>query len=95
MAAASALIAERGFWGLSMQDVADRCGLTVPGVLRHFGSKAGLLIEVLAHRDVEDARSLRAQLGVGEEELPDEWSMRRSRRGRSAGAVRGHYAAQR
>ncbi|WP_328914036.1 MULTISPECIES: TetR/AcrR family transcriptional regulator [unclassified Streptomyces] len=74
MAAASALIAERGFWGLSMQDVADRCGLTVPGVLRHFGSKAGLLIEVLAHRDVEDARSLRAQLGVGEEELPDEWS---------------------
>ena len=70
----SSLIAERGFWGLSMQDVADRCGLTVPGVLRHVGSKAGLLIAVLAHRDVEDARSLRAQLGVGEDEVPDEWS---------------------
>jgi AcrR family transcriptional regulator len=70
----SALIADRGFWGLSMQDVADRCGLTVPGVLRHVSSKAGLLIAVLEHRDVEDARSLRAQLGVGADEVPDEWS---------------------
>ncbi len=70
----SVLIAERGFWGMSMQDVADRCGLTVPGVLRHVGSKAGLLIAVLEHRDIEDARSLRAQLGVGADEVPDEWS---------------------
>ncbi|MGY6022289.1 TetR/AcrR family transcriptional regulator [Streptomyces spinosirectus] len=70
----SALIADRGFWGLSMQDVADRCGLTVPGVLRHVGSKTGLLVAVLEHRDVEDARSLRAHLGVGEDEVPDEWS---------------------
>jgi AcrR family transcriptional regulator len=74
MEIASGLIAERGFWGMSMQDVADRCGLTVPGVLRHFNSKVGLLVEVLAHRDVEDARSLRARLGVGEESVPDEWS---------------------
>lgn len=57
-----------------MQDVADRCGLTVPGVLRHVGSKTGLLIAVLEHRDIEDARSLRAQLDVGEDEVPDEWS---------------------
>jgi AcrR family transcriptional regulator len=72
--ASSVLIAERGFWGLSMQDVADRCGLTVPGVLRHVGSKVGLLVAVLEHRDVEDARSLREQLGVGEDAVPDEWS---------------------
>ena len=71
----SAVIAERGFWGLSMQDVADRCGLTVPGVLRHVSSKTGLLIAVLEHRDVEDARSLRVQLGVGAHEVPDEWSV--------------------
>ncbi|MBM9506212.1 TetR/AcrR family transcriptional regulator [Actinacidiphila acididurans] len=70
----SRLIAERGFWGMSMQDVADRCGLTVPGVLRHFGSKTGLLTAVLAHRDLEDARSLRAHLGVSEDQVPDEWS---------------------
>ena len=58
------LIAERGFWGLSMQDVADGCGLTVPGLLHHFGSKDGLLIGVLDHRDEEDARSLAEELGV-------------------------------
>jgi AcrR family transcriptional regulator len=57
------LIAERGFWGLSMQDVADGCGLTVPGLLHHIGSKDGLLIAVLEHRDAEDARSLAADLG--------------------------------
>lgn len=73
-AVSAALIAECGYWGLSMQDVADRCGLTVPGVLRHVGSKSGLLIAVLAHRDLQDARSLREQLGVGEDEVPDEWS---------------------
>jgi AcrR family transcriptional regulator len=58
IAAATALVAERGFWGLSMQDVADECGLTVPGLLHHVGSKDGLLIAVLEHRDAEDARSV-------------------------------------
>ena len=58
------LIAERGFWGLSMQDVADGCGLTVPGLLHHVGSKDGLLVAVLEHRDAEDGRSLAAELGV-------------------------------
>lgn len=74
MEATCALIAERGFWGLSMQDVADRCGLTVPGLLHHVGSKPALLIAVLQHRDVEDSRSLRARLGVDEQHMPDEWS---------------------
>ncbi|WP_426505115.1 TetR family transcriptional regulator [Dactylosporangium sp. McL0621] len=58
IAAATALVAERGFWGLSMQDVADECGLTVPGLLHHVGSKDGLLVAVLEHRDAEDARSV-------------------------------------
>ena len=75
--AATGLIAERGYWGVSMQDIADRCGLTVPGVLRHVGSKVGLLIAVLEHRDVEDARSLRARLGTGEDEVPEDWAVSR------------------
>jgi AcrR family transcriptional regulator len=70
MEATSRLIAERGFWGLSMQDVADSCGLTVPGLLHHVGSKDGLLIAVLEHRDAQDARALTAQLGLGAGELP-------------------------
>ncbi|MEV4136275.1 helix-turn-helix domain-containing protein [Dactylosporangium sp. NPDC049742] len=56
--AATRLVAERGFWGLSMQDVATACGLTVPGLLHHVGSKDGLLIAILEHRDAEDARAL-------------------------------------
>ena len=68
------LIAERGFWGLSMQDVADRCGLTVPGLLHYVGSKTGLLVAVLEHRDVDDAKSLRSRLAVGVQEVPDDWS---------------------
>lgn len=58
------LIAERGFWGLSMQDVADGCTLTVPGLLHHVGSKDNLLIAVLEHRDEMDARTLAGELGL-------------------------------
>ncbi len=62
--AATAIIAERGYWGLSMQDVADSCGLTVNGVLHHVGSKDGLLVAVLEHRDQADVHALTAILGV-------------------------------
>ncbi|WP_045748431.1 TetR/AcrR family transcriptional regulator [Actinoplanes rectilineatus] len=58
------LIAERGFWGLSMQDVADGCGLTVPGLLHHMGSKDSLLVAVLEYRDEQDQRSLLSRLGA-------------------------------
>ena len=71
---ATRLIADRGFWGVSMQDIADGCGLTVPGLLRHVESKVGLLIAVLEHRDIEDARSLRSHLGASEDEVPLDWS---------------------
>ncbi|MFI1987823.1 TetR/AcrR family transcriptional regulator [Actinoplanes sp. NPDC020271] len=64
------LIAERGFWGLSMQDVADGCGLTVPGLLHHVGSKDNLLVAVLELRDEEDHRALAEQLGRPVAELP-------------------------
>src|SRR5580692_112956 len=75
--AATSVIADRGFWGVSMQDIADRCGLTVPGLLRHMESKVGLLVAVLEHRDVEDARSLRVHLGASEDEVPEDWGASR------------------
>jgi len=75
--AATSVIADRGFWGVSMQDIADRCGLTVPGLLRHMESKVGLLVAVLEHRDVEDARSLRVHLGASEDEVPEDWGTSR------------------
>jgi len=61
----TSIIAERGYWGLSLQDVADSCALTVNGVLHHFGSKDGLLVAVLDHRDRVDAIVLSEILGIG------------------------------
>lgn len=69
--AATRLVAERGFWGLSMQDVAAACGLTVPGLLHHVGSKDGLLIAILEHRDAEDARALTELLDGTAPTLPE------------------------
>ena len=63
--AATTLIAERGYWGLSLQDVADACGITLPGVLHHFGSKDGLLVAVLEHRDRLDTAALVEHLEAG------------------------------
>ncbi len=72
VAAAGALVAERGFWGMSVQDVADACGLTVAGLLHHVGSKDGLLLAVLAHRDEADSRALMGELGLDVDQDPAE-----------------------
>jgi AcrR family transcriptional regulator len=64
LAAATALISERGYWGLSLNDVATACGLTLPGLLHHFGSKSALLVAVLDHRDELDIQALSQGLGL-------------------------------
>jgi AcrR family transcriptional regulator len=51
---ATRLVAERGFNGLSLQAVADACGMSVPGLLHYVGTKDGLLVAVLTHRDEVD-----------------------------------------
>lgn len=62
--AATSLISARGYWGLSLQDVADTTGLTVNGVLHHVHSKDGLLLEVLNHRDAQDIQAIADLLEV-------------------------------
>lgn len=49
--AAMATFGARGYHHGSLAEVADRVGMTHVGVLHHFGSKDGLLLEVLAYRD--------------------------------------------
>ncbi|MFE6822229.1 TetR/AcrR family transcriptional regulator [Streptomyces sp. NPDC057690] len=90
------LIAERGFWGLSMQDVADGCGLTVQGLLHHVGSKDGLLVAVLEHCETEDALRLAAQFDGGD---PTGGSAGRTPQGvadlrQACAAIARHNAAQ-
>ncbi len=72
--ATTRLIGERGFWALSMQDVADACGLTVPGLLHHVGTKDRLLLAVLDHRDSEDFLALAQELGLDADEVWGRWS---------------------
>ncbi|MCH9276254.1 TetR/AcrR family transcriptional regulator [Bifidobacterium amazonense] len=49
LAAAIRLISERGYNGISIQDVADEVGVTKQGVLRYIGSKDNLL--AMVYRD--------------------------------------------
>lgn len=52
---ASFLIGERGYYGFGLRELGQRCGLGNAGLLHHFGSKEGLLIALLAYRDMRDS----------------------------------------
>lgn len=58
------LIAEKGYWGFSMQDAADGCSMSVPGLLHHVGSKEKLLAAVLEHREMQDGIAFFDQLAA-------------------------------
>ncbi|MGC4174986.1 TetR/AcrR family transcriptional regulator [Demequina sp.] len=55
LATATAMFGESGYRGASLRDIAARCGLTHPGLLYHFPTKAGLLEAVLMRRDQDDS----------------------------------------
>ncbi|SFD40325.1 TetR/AcrR family transcriptional regulator [Streptomyces aidingensis] len=75
--AATRIVGQRGYYGFSMQDVADACSMTVAGVLHHVGTKDGLLIALLQERD---RRDLAAVTGDGSRAgLPGELSLARFR----------------
>jgi AcrR family transcriptional regulator len=55
---ATRIIGQRGYYGFSMQELADSCGLTVAGLLHHVGSKEALLVSLLQARDLRDRDAL-------------------------------------
>ena len=55
---ATRIIGQRGYYGFSMQELADSCGLTVAGLLHHVGSKEDLLVALLQARDQRDRDAL-------------------------------------
>lgn len=65
LAAAVELFGEVGYRGTSLRDIAQRVGITHPGLLYHFNSKQELLSAVLARRDEtnDDAFALLDQPG--------------------------------
>ncbi|MEV6557290.1 TetR/AcrR family transcriptional regulator [Nocardia sp. NPDC051756] len=60
LAAAREVIAERGYRGVSLGAVAERVGITQPGLLHYFPSKEHLLVAVLEDRDRWDTAAFLA-----------------------------------
>ncbi|WP_460798646.1 TetR/AcrR family transcriptional regulator [Microbacterium sp. GXF0217] len=50
--AALQILSTQGYSGTTLHDIAAEVGLTRPGLLHHFGSRDGLLVEILRRRDV-------------------------------------------
>lgn len=49
--AATQVVAERGYYGMTIQEVADRVGISQAGLLKYVKNKNGLLTLVLRHYD--------------------------------------------
>jgi AcrR family transcriptional regulator len=61
---ATRLIGLQGYNGLTVHDLARRCGLTNGGLLYYFGSKEQLLVAILEERDRHEAAIIHADLEV-------------------------------
>lgn len=57
--AAASLFATKGFRGTSLASIAEAAGLSQPGLIHHFPSKADVLVAVLAERDRQDEARFR------------------------------------
>lgn len=55
---AVSIIGEVGYYGFSIKDIAEKCDLTVAGVLYHFGSKESILHAVLRSREEQDSSAV-------------------------------------
>lgn len=60
---AVAMFGETGYHGASLRDLAQRCGISLAGLLHHVGDKQSLLLAVLAHRDEVDTADLGSATG--------------------------------
>ena len=62
------IIGERGYYGFTVQQIAEECGLTNGGLLYHFGSKEQLLLAVLQERDRREIAMVRSVAGPAAQE---------------------------
>lgn len=56
--AASEVFGEKGTSNATLEEIAERVGMTRAGLLHHFGSKRKLLLEVIRFRDMHDLEGL-------------------------------------
>lgn len=62
--AALRIMAEHGADATTLQLIADEVGRSKAGLLHHFGSREGLLLEIVRHRDAVDGERFRPRDGV-------------------------------
>jgi AcrR family transcriptional regulator len=62
LAEATRAFGRGGFDGVTVQEIADACGISRQGLLHHFGSKEGLLLALLRQRDGADEELFRRTL---------------------------------
>lgn len=77
VAVAEEIFAERGYLAASMDEIAERCGVSKPMIYEYFGSKEGLLIACIRQARTELVNSI-SQSVVGAEEAED--ALRRAAR---------------
>lgn len=56
--AAIRIVGERGYFGFTIQELAQRCGLSNAGLLYHFGSKDRILLEMLQEAERREAQAM-------------------------------------
>jgi AcrR family transcriptional regulator len=59
LAVASDMFAEHGYRGASLALIAERVGMSTPGLLHHFPTKEHLLVDLLALRHEQDSERVR------------------------------------
>lgn len=70
VAEAVRLFAAKGFRGASITELAERVGMTHPGLLYYFGTKQRLLLDVVHEREDREGAALLAALGDDTFDLP-------------------------
>jgi len=66
---AEEVFAERGYRATSMEEIADRCGVSKPMLYEYFGSKDGLLLGCLARARAELHRVTSEAMAEGDDPL--------------------------
>jgi AcrR family transcriptional regulator len=75
IAAATRLISERGYRGVTLEAIASDVGITKAGLQHHFASKTALLISVLQARDEDDLSFAMENAAVAtREQFLERWS---------------------
>ena len=64
------LFADKGFRGASITELAERVGMTHPGLLYYFGTKQRLLHDVVHEREDREGAAVLAAFGEGAADLP-------------------------